>query len=73
MTLLLSITLEGEGWANQGAALKLSTATHTQPEHTRALPSAVARMAEAQRTYQPAWFSHMQCFHLLNKTPEALP
>lgn len=54
MTLLLTITLQGDSSANQLGALKPTGHSDSQMRHRArlALPSAVPHVEEAQRTYQ---------------------
>lgn len=54
MTLLLTITLQGDSWANQDVALTPTGHSDSQIRHRArlALPSAVPHVEEAQLTYQ---------------------
>lgn len=75
MTLLLTLTLKGDSWANQLRALTATGHSDGEIPHRAwlALRSAVPQDEEAQRAHIPAaWFTDMQCFHLLNKAPVML-
>lgn len=76
MTLLLTITLQGDSWANQLSVLMPAAPPPRQPDETQSQDSLTIscfthRGGSAQHTssivHRPT-----QCFHLLNKTPTTL-
>lgn len=72
MTQLLTITLQGDSWANQGRALTPTGHSDSQIRHRAqlTLPSAVPHVEEAQLTYQQrgsAWLDIYNVFISLTR------